>query len=92
METICETCLFKPMCEAAAYNTDTTAITGCYRYKQARPKSNADVLRAMSDEMMAKYFAELALVGGCPNGGSVHCHESCLKCWYDWLRKDAENE
>lgn len=91
METICETCMFKPMCEAAAYNTATTAITGCYRYKQASQKTNADNIRGLSDEMLAKYFAETALYGGCPNHGMLDCKDSCLKCWYEFLRKEAED-
>ena len=50
--------------------------------------TNADRLRAMSDEEMAEWFVSL---GGevCPFVGD--CQHSCRQCWLDWLREEAHD-
>ena len=62
--------------------------------KQAR-RTNADKIRAMSDEELAK-----AVYMGCPEGKSISCcigvlmrepsSEECQKCWLDWLKQECE--
>ena len=58
------------------------------KYKP-KPMTNADRLRAMSDEELAKYFGEVKTWGGCPNHGARNCTENCADCWLDWLRQEA---
>ena len=48
------------------------------------PKTNADRIRAMSDE-------ELADVVVCPNTGNWDlCVDDCKKCRFEWLKQPAE--
>jgi len=53
------------------------------------PKTNADKLRAMSDEELAEYMGDVQTWGGCPNHGAANCQEECAKCWLDWLRQEV---
>lgn len=55
--------------------------------------TNADRIRAMSDEELARTFAQ---TGNCPPSSKYgyNC-ERCGKCWLNWLRqpvKDGEGE
>lgn len=52
---------------------------------ETKPKTNADRIRAMTDEELAKI-----LNGGCPPGGAK-CNERCETCWLDWLRSPVED-
>lgn len=58
-----------------------------------KPKTNADRIRAMSDEELARTFAQ---TGNCPPSPEYgHNCERCSKCWLDYLRqsvKDGEGE
>ncbi len=55
------------------------------------PKSNADRIRAMSDEELAKAFAMQCcgrVCKGIPFGGE----NECVACWLGWLRQEADND
>lgn len=56
-------------------------------------KTNADRIRAMSDEELARTFAQ---TGNCPPSSEYgHNCERCGKCWLDYLRqpvKDGEDD
>lgn len=55
--------------------------------KDANVPTNADCIRAMSDEELAKAMDMLCPpVTNCIDGGE------CVKCWTDWLRQPAEGE
>lgn len=57
------------------------------------PVTNADRIRAMSDEELARTFAQ---TGDCPPSPEYgHNCERCSKCWLDYLRqpvKDGEDD
>lgn len=57
---------------------------------EPKPPTNADRLRAMSDEELADYFAELSCW---PNAGREDCRgmANCMDCWLDWLRQEASD-
>lgn len=75
----------------------TCAECGLSR-KNYKPMTNADRIRAMSDEELAELFASWIQDCGCNN---VPCHEPCKKkidafeaapCeknWLDWLREES---
>lgn len=46
-------------------------------------KTNADRIRAMTDEELAKI-----LNGGCHQGAK--CNENCVLCWLEWLRSPVD--
>lgn len=59
--------------------------------------TNADRIRAMSDEGIAKLFTK-AVSDGCPPQMDWDCKkeedgwDSCDKCWCKWLKQPAEGE
>lgn len=61
--------------------------------EENKPMTNADRIRAMSDEELARTFAQ---TGNCPPSSKYgHNCERCGKCWLDYLRqpvKDGEND
>lgn len=59
------------------------------------PKTNADRVRAMSDEELAEILeSECPPKRHCPNLEEEmfdkSYHEMCKKCWIDWLRQEVE--
>lgn len=59
--------------------------------------SNADRIRAMTDEELAE-FIQKSGYGSCPNvpqcpqyesGDKPYTEDGCRKCWLDWLRQEA---
>ena len=52
--------------------------------------SNADRIRAMTDEELAEYMGDVQTWGGCPNHGARNCTENCADCWLDWLKQEAK--
>ena len=78
---------------------DRNDCHGCLEYEQHKanayppPKTNADKLRAMSDEELAKWCVRNV---GCRKGMEraaaatlcdkiIHCDE----CWLDWLKEEV---
>lgn len=51
---------------------------------KTKPMTNADRIRAMTDEELAKI-----LNGGCHQGAK--CNENCVLCWLEWLRSPVED-
>lgn len=56
--------------------------------------TNADCIRAMSDEELADWFADMNKSSAfCPNDGEgIDCQDDCEKCWFDWLKEEAKGE
>lgn len=66
------------------YKVEECNHTECpYR---TEPITNADRIRAMSDEELAVFFDERPL---CPEP-KEHCPCNCAKCWIEWLKQPAE--
>ena len=60
-------------------------------YNAEYPQTNADRIRAMSDEELARMFRGT----GCPRIVCVSFGEDCNACWVDWLQqpvKDGEGD
>lgn len=63
----------------------------CQNFMEPRLQTNADRIRAMSDEELAEWLAahnERSAV--CPNFGAHDCQASCIQCWLDWLKEEAK--
>ena len=55
-----------------------------------RPITNADRIRAMSDEELAEFHAP-ATAGCPPSWRDAHNKaKNCKDCWLEWLRKEVE--
>ena len=60
------------------------------RCVDGKPVTNADRIRAMSDEEMAK---KLQYASGCPvNADCINMSGDCKACWLDWLQQPAKGE
>ena len=60
----------------------------CFIYRTIN--TNADKIRAMSDEELAKVMERML---GCPiTGDCKKMSEDCNDCWLDWLRQPAEED
>lgn len=63
-------------------------------HDRAERKTNADRIRAMTDEQLAKFLEK---VGGCgPSFDKEYCYNvnGCpdgSNCWLAWLQKEEEN-
>lgn len=58
----------------------------------SKPVTNADRIRAMTDEELAEMFDEYSKRNDvCPKFGAYSCHgENCFACWLDWLKSPVE--
>ena len=64
-------------------------VIKCGAYKP--PMTNADRIRAMSDEELAKFIPNWSYTNACKCGEHyVDCNNECEKCVADWLRQPAE--
>ena len=57
----------------------------------AETPSNADRIRAMTDEELAEKLCKMQRYGDCPDGadGAFCEKDDCQKCWLDWLKEEA---
>lgn len=59
------------------------------------PLTNADRIRAMTDEELAKWFCDKV---SCDCGCLAICKDcgwddkSCTQAWLDWLKQEADND
>lgn len=63
------------------------------RKKMQKPQTNADRIRAMTDEELAEFLWRYAGTGVCP---PIMCSETekcgAEKCWLDWLKQEVAHE
>ena len=72
----------------------------CVLDRVKKPMTNADRIRAMTDEELAEFFGRQKYRRPTFDGwlplcyyvmGPRMCHEDgCKKCWLDWLRQEVE--
>lgn len=71
------------------------AKDGAREHFNQKPITNADRIRAMSDEELAEFFHDMVQDCGCNN---VPCQQfckaarSCELAWLNWLKKEVEGE
>lgn len=59
-------------------------------YGLGDPITNADRLRQMSDEELAKWFCVMN-IDDCPDKAhQMKCTDKCYECWLDWLKSPVE--
>lgn len=79
---ICKRCKYESTCSTASESDF------CLNY-EPRPLTNADRIRAMTDEELAAlFYRQRTTDHTCPPGGR-NCQHSCEKCWLDWLKQEA---
>ena len=83
------------------YCKTTVCINEHYRHEEwastsnrteravVNPKTNADKIRAMTDEELAEWMRDI-MSGWCPKRTSL-CDGNCKKCTLDWLRQEESD-
>ena len=91
---VCKKCnnLVNDWCEKVIDSPDRDMQRDCQYFCE---KTNADRIRAMSDEELAKLIAENAYTGACNDFGIPHqgqCCHNCERCdaIIKWLKQPAE--
>ena len=58
---------------------------------EKKPKTNADRIRALSDEELAKFMDErnACLRPNLRTEAECEQYEDCEQCWRDWLKQEA---
>lgn len=90
---ICEKCVHQDGCEDREVfhrNHPGCAIAFCSGYE--KQQTNADRIRRMSDEELAKWFCVMN-ADDCPDKAhELHCTDKCYECWLDWLKSPVEDK
>ena len=81
----CKNCKLNPSCTMVW----RTSKKDCPHFIQ---KTNADRIRAMSDEELIQFQAALIKTLGCPPSNPEVCIDDCKKCWGIYLRQPLEEE
>ena len=63
----------------------------CPYFVEPKPITNADRIRRMTDEELAKLLDNARVSCGGVMGGR-NCMADCRKCWLDWLKEEAEDD
>ena len=94
---ICETCDYanRPPYKSPCSECDKTMGSPFCCYEHEEKPTNADRIRAMSDEELAKLIVENAYTGACNDFGIPHqgqCCHNCERCdaIIKWLKQPAE--
>lgn len=72
--------------------TEIIALKKAYCALNPEPTTNADRIRAMTDEELANWLAKITDCGECHVCGHVKCmtsEESCACAWLEWLKQEA---
>lgn len=88
MQSLCETCK-----DISCFDYEINTSKECLDYERM---TNADRIRAMSDEELANFLFPLGscpvVADGLPFNESAECSDDCEKCWLDWLKQEVDNE
>ena len=81
---ICDKCAHAEYCDMATFGGHNPKITACSKFTE-RHQSNADRIRAMTDEELAEWIAGSVLN---LTGGSL---KMATEAWFDWLRQEVQD-
>lgn len=88
----CKTCSFENICEMPDFVRNN--LKDCKVYEVKKKQTNADRIRAMSDEELAEFLEQI--VSGNRNVIGINCGNSkceswkCTECIGKWLQSEAE--
>ena len=84
-------CPYSKECSDSPEHTSFYKGTECDYFNQQvihAPLTNADRIRAMSDEELAQMLNR----ADCPPNTSCNDGQRCIKCWMEWLQYPCEGE
>ena len=82
---ICDKCAHCGYCDMATFGGHNPPITACSHFSQSK-QTNADRIRAMSDEELAEY-----LDGVCHDLWQMFVKDP-QKMWLDWLKQEVKED
>jgi hypothetical protein len=87
---ICRNCDYvgRPTYDYPCSRCDMTAGSQFCMYEHKEKPTNADKIRAMSDEELAKYLLSIS-TAECPFDWDCKA-STCLECWNKWLQQSSE--
>lgn len=90
-ESVCLKCKHKRYCKTGQEQpSKSVTINGCSRFELKHTQTNADRIRAMSDEELTEWLAYMNYSSCCPNNGAHDCRPTCRECWLDWLQEVSD--
>ena len=78
----CKTCNFENICEMPEFVRNN--LKDCKVYEVKKKQTNADRIRAMSDEELAKWLTKIT------DDAQLDARTKCNYQWADWLQSEAE--
>lgn len=85
----CCDCEFRNRCDET--EKVLTSFAKCYKrdrlLKKQKMQTNADKIRSMTDEELARVMDMV-----CPPDTACNDGQQCIKCWIEWLKQPAEEE
>lgn len=91
---VCESCVHGPPSsfggKPCAVCNPHDPLLNCYQKREGPVTTNADRIRAMSDENLAKFIER----SDCPphDGTCDKDNITCSECWLDWLKQEVEQD
>lgn len=58
----------------------------CGHWSPKKPITNADRIRAMTDEELAEFMSQIP---SCPPPDNRECPAECEDCWLEWLKQEV---
>ena len=82
---------FGDMCKKDAH--PCAYSKACFEPEEPKPKTNADHIRSMTDEELAKFIPNWSYTDACKCGEHyVDCNNECEKCVAEWLRQPYKED
>ena len=82
-------CEFRNRCDET--EKVLTSFVKCYKrdrlLKEQKMQTNADKIRSMTDEELARVMDMV-----CPPDTACNDGQQCIKCWIEWLKQPVEEE
>ena len=84
-ESICLKCGHKSICATGVHQpSENVTVIGCSRFEQKKPQTNADRIRSMTDEELAKKISGIEQFALTVDGAWPP------EQWLDWLKQEAK--
>lgn len=62
------------------------------KYGRSKPKTNADRIRAMTDEQLAELIGDDPMFNICPHDCFKDPNRPCAVCALKWLKQEVSND
>lgn len=86
----CKDCVGFDECKTTGRTVEFAVDDGvCIDFDERKPQTNADRIRSMTDEELAKILGGKCICP--PTSGCAEVCGDCVACWIEWLQQPTEN-